>query len=75
MTITQTVEIPANRRLTIDVPSEVPAGRAILAFTPDSAALSDDVTERLNQYYSGRVNQSDAGVREAACRLFAKEEW
>ena len=26
MTITQTVEIPANRRLTIDVPHEVPAG-------------------------------------------------
>jgi len=34
MTITQTVEIPANHRLIIDVPSEVPAGRTILAFTP-----------------------------------------
>jgi len=34
MTITQTVEIPNNRRLTIDVPREVPAGRTILAFTP-----------------------------------------
>ena len=28
MTITQTVEIPANRRLTIDIPPEVPAGKA-----------------------------------------------
>ena len=28
MTITQTVEIPADRRLTIEVPGEVPAGRA-----------------------------------------------
>jgi len=28
MTITQTVEIPANRRLIIDVPLEVPAGKA-----------------------------------------------
>ena len=27
MTIEQTVEIPANHRLTIDVPREVPAGR------------------------------------------------
>jgi len=27
MTITQTVDIPASHRLTIDVPSEVPAGR------------------------------------------------
>ena len=28
MTITQTVEIPADRRLIIEVPDEVPAGRA-----------------------------------------------
>ena len=28
MTITQTVEIPADRRLTIDVPKEVPTGKA-----------------------------------------------
>jgi len=34
MTITQTVDIPPSRRLTIDVPSEVPAGRTILTFTP-----------------------------------------
>jgi hypothetical protein len=27
MTITQTVEIPADRRLTIDVPQEVPTGQ------------------------------------------------
>ena len=34
MTVTQTVEIPANRRLTLEVPREVPAGRVILTFTP-----------------------------------------
>jgi hypothetical protein len=34
MTITQTVEIPASHRLTIDVPSEVPTGPTVLAFTP-----------------------------------------
>ena len=28
MTITQTVDIPANRRIFIDVPNEVPTGRA-----------------------------------------------
>jgi len=32
MTITQTIEIPADRRIT--VPSEVPTGRTIIAFTP-----------------------------------------
>jgi hypothetical protein len=34
MSITQTVEIPASHRLTIEVPREVPAGRAVLAFFP-----------------------------------------
>ena len=38
MTITQTIDIPANHRLTIDVPLEVPAGQAILTFTPKPVA-------------------------------------
>ena len=39
MTITQTVEIPADRRLTIEVPREVPAGKTILIFKPLSEAF------------------------------------
>ena len=35
MIITQTVEIPPDRRLTIEVPREVPTGRVILSFTPE----------------------------------------
>ena len=46
MTITQTVEIPASHKLTIDVPSEVPTGRVVLTFTPAStdrkSANADD---------------------------------
>ena len=34
MTIEQIVDIPANHKLTIDVPLEVPTGPVILAFTP-----------------------------------------
>ena len=37
MTMTQTVNIPADHRLVIDVPREVPEGRAVLAFTPAEA--------------------------------------
>jgi hypothetical protein len=37
MSITQTVEIPADHRLTIEVPREIPAGRAILTFTSSVA--------------------------------------
>jgi hypothetical protein len=36
MSVTQTVEIPTNHRLTIDVPPEVPTGRAIISFTPQA---------------------------------------
>jgi len=36
MTITQTVEIPENRRLTIDIPRDVPTGRtSIILQFPD----------------------------------------
>jgi hypothetical protein len=34
MSVTQTVEIPASHRLTIDVPREVPTGPTVLTFTP-----------------------------------------
>jgi len=45
MTIEQTVEIPANHRLVIDVPAEVPAGRAVITFTPAVDQGSDKVSE------------------------------
>jgi len=34
MAITQTVEIPPDRRITLEVPREVPTGQVILTFTP-----------------------------------------
>jgi len=51
MTITQTVEIPASHRLTIDVPREVPTGRTILTFTPmtetDAVEFADASVEEV----------------------------
>lgn len=38
----QTVEIPASRRLTIDVPREVPEGKVILTFTPASEGVASN---------------------------------
>jgi len=40
--IEQTVEVPANHRLTIDVPREVPTGKTIIAFRPATADSSLD---------------------------------
>ena len=39
MTITQTIDVPADRRITLEVPPQIPAGPVILTFTPaaDSA--------------------------------------
>ena len=38
MTIEQTVEIPADHRLILEVPREIPPGKAVIAFTPVPAA-------------------------------------
>jgi hypothetical protein len=40
MSITQTVEVPDNRWLTVKVPPEVPVGRNILTYTPAVSATS-----------------------------------
>jgi len=67
MSIMQTVEIPASRRLTIDVPCEVPIGRAILTFTPASA--DRETLERIEardieliNRYAERLNQEALDV-------------
>jgi hypothetical protein len=36
MTVTQTVDIPADRRITLEVPREVPVGRTVLIFKPET---------------------------------------
>ena len=34
MTITQTIDVPANRRVTLEIPAQIPVGPVILTFTP-----------------------------------------
>ena len=43
MTITQTIDIPADRRIT--VPHEVPTGPVIFTFTPEPAKKKSRMTE------------------------------
>ena len=43
--MTQTVNIPADHRLVIDVPREVPEGRAVLAFTLTPEQKADRTAE------------------------------
>jgi len=54
MTITQTVEIPADRRITLEVPREIPAGQVILTFTVPQAGKKRKITETEEIEYINR---------------------
>ena len=47
MNVTQTVDIPADRWITVEVPPQIPAGRVVLTFSPavELAAEEDSVDE------------------------------
>jgi hypothetical protein len=47
MSITQTVEVPDSRLLTIQVPPEVPVGPVILTFTPQEVPVKEQPQERV----------------------------
>jgi hypothetical protein len=53
MTIEQIVDIPASRRLVIEVPAEVPAGRTVLAFTPVPGGVEKSEVRDLFSYRTG----------------------
>ena len=63
MTITQTVTIPESRRLTIDVPPEVPTGPVILAFTPAEDQRS----------FGGRLPGGSPNTIEEALQMAAEK--
>jgi hypothetical protein len=45
MVIEQTVEIPADHRIILEIPPEVPAGKTILTFSPAPAAFAAPLPE------------------------------
>ena len=68
MTITQTVDIPANRRIT--VPAEVPTGPVVLTFTPlvevDRIELADAPAEEVMAAGDGILNEHLAAFKALA---------
>jgi hypothetical protein len=85
MTITQTVEIPASRRLIIDVPPEIPEGLAVLTFaavklSPSRGGVSGATAPYLRLLgchkgvSGGSVNDFLARSREDKIRELAMEE-
>ena len=80
MTITQTVEIPASRRLIIDVPHEIPAGEVIIAFTPahdqrsiDQQSENTCVRKSISSYF-GIISPDTYGEGVAYQRKL-RDEW
>ena len=73
MTITQTVEIPSNHRITLDVPREIPTGTAILSFTP--AISTESIIEKLNNYYKDHESHLSDDIKAVNYRLLREEDW
>ena len=77
MTVTQTVEIPTDRRLTIDVPREVPTGSVVLSFTPVTGTTGGEcpLCAKYRNPETGELRynaETEAGIREVDDMLAGK---
>jgi len=75
MTITQTVEIPANRRVHFDfeVPCEVPTGRAQVEFKIIPFAKND--TQMSGDIYAGIPSKLDDDLLQSQLDVLEKVDW
>ena len=73
MTVTQTVEVPANRQITLEIPPQVPTGRVTLTFTPADAPRKKDpcTVEEAMQMLAEQSSDPD---RKPISRLFGKHK-
>ena len=78
MTITQTIDIPADRRITLEVPREVPTGRTIINFTPVKAEVKPRMTEEeekaIFEKYADELNAEAMDVLSYQVPLWNDEE-
>jgi hypothetical protein len=59
MSITQTVEVPDSRRLTIEVPREIPVGPVIITFTPREVPAKEQPQERVYGCSKGKYHMAE----------------
>ena len=74
MTITQTVEIPVDRRLIIEVPREIPAGKVILTFTPVKFSIQRKDPRTIAEALEMAKEQAADPNRKPISRLFGKHK-
>jgi hypothetical protein len=90
MTITQTIEIPASRRITLEVPREVPVGPVILTFTSvktnaeveypqqilsDNLVKSDELKAKLQNLQGSLAKNAFDTLDGVAYQHKVREEW
>jgi len=66
MTITQTINIPPDRRITLEVPREVPTGATIIAFTPakSSAKSPEEIAARDRELFEKYADELNAEAED-----------
>jgi hypothetical protein len=77
MSVTQTVEIPVSHRLTIDVPPEVPAGRAEIIFFPVSSGkerISEEREIELFRLHADELNAEAEDVLLYQIPIFEEDD-
>jgi hypothetical protein len=77
MSVTQTVEIPVNHKLTIDVPPEVPAGRAEIRFFPvstDKEKMSEEREIELFRLHADELNVEAEDVLLYQIPIFEEDD-
>jgi len=72
MTMTQTVEITADRR-TIDVPREIPSGATIITFTPIAGKDVNPSRKSISQYFG--ILSPDTYGDGVAYQRKLRDEW
>ena len=65
MTITQTIEIPDDRRISINVPPEIPVGKIVLTFSPVDPVLKSAKEEAVHSSSAQLPGRSARTVDEA----------
>ena len=73
MTVTQTVEVPADRRITLEIPPQVPIGRVILTFTPANAPGKKD-PDTVEEALQMLAEQAADPNRKPISQLFGKHK-
>ena|GEM_PF-5478208 len=65
MTIERTVEVPASRLVTFEVPKQIPTGAtARVALVWSAAKMPDDDAMRLFQEFTGSIDRNFDGEKE-----------